>query len=461
MDPTKWLNTPDQTRIGALYDQLVALGSDGNPEMQLATDFTPNADGTEWTVVLRPGVTFHDGSPLSSKDVMYSLKRVMDSGAVASATLSSIDFDRSEAVDDGTIVFRLNRPAGDFPSFFVDPSTSIIKSGTTEFENPVGTGPFKFKSWTRGDRSIFERNDDYWGTKAHLDELVIMPMSDETARTNALMSGAVDVSVDVSPTAVSTLEKTGLQLSRKTGASASNFYLRTDSVPTDNPALREAMALAIDRQKCVDVALQGEGEVASDLFGFNFPSFPTDAPKISYDPEKAKSVLAKANISNPKLTLHLGPGGPGMVECAQVFQESAKAAGITIDISTVPGQDVFNPDAGYLSWDFGMTAWLGNSFQDVARLTMLDGAFFKETGFTDPAFDKAFYAAQALMDADARNAAYAELAKRIQGEHIYIIWGYGDFITAHTGNVHGLEAYAGGKSVGFRMAGLNEVWMTK
>lgn len=121
MDPTKWLNTPDQTRIGALYDQLVALGSDGNPEMQLATDFTPNADGTEWTVVLRPGVTFHDGSPLSSKDVMYSLKRVMDSGAVASATLSSIDFDRSEAVDDGTIVFRLNRPAGDFPSFFVDP----------------------------------------------------------------------------------------------------------------------------------------------------------------------------------------------------------------------------------------------------------------------------------------------------------------------------------------------------
>ncbi|BBZ33693.1 ABC transporter substrate-binding protein [Mycolicibacterium confluentis] len=459
LDPTKWANTPDQTRLGALYDQLVELGQDGSPQMLLASEFTPNEDGTEWTMSVRENVKFHDGTPLTAADVLYSLRRVVDSGAAAAATLSVVDFDRTEKVDDHTIVFQLKKPAGDFPSFFVDPSTSIVKSGTENFEAPVGTGPFKFKSWTRGDRSVFVRNDDYWGTKAHLDELVVMPMSDETARVNAVLSGAVDVSVDVSPTSVAAFEQAGVSVAAKTGAAASNFYMRADSAPTNQPALREALSLAIDRQKCVDVALQGKGTVASDLFGVNFPSFPKDAETISYDPERAKSVLAKAGINNPSITLHLGPGGPGMVECAQVFQESAKAAGITIDFSTVPGQDVFNPDAGYLSWDFGMTAWLGASFEYLARMTMLNGAFFDEVGFANPEFDRAFFEAQALMDADARNAAYAELAKQIQQEHIYIVWGYGDFLTAHAGKVQGLDAYAGGKQVGFRMAGLNEVWL--
>ncbi|WP_197373226.1 ABC transporter substrate-binding protein [Mycolicibacterium baixiangningiae] len=460
LDPTKWLNTPDQTRIGALYDQLTALSPDGSPQMLLAREITPNGDGTEWTMSLREGVTFHDGTPMTADDVLYSIRRVIDSGAVASATLSTVNMDRTEKVDDHTIVFRLNAPAGDFPAFFVDPSTSIVKNGATDFEHPIGTGPFKYKSWTRGDRSVFERNDSYWGQKAHVDELVIVPMADETARTNALLSGALDVSVDVAPTAVGTLEQSGMQITSKTGAAASNFYVRADTEPTKNPAVREALALAIDRQKCVDVALQGKGTVASDLFGLNFPSFPKDAPQISYDPDRARSLLEKAGLAPLTITLTMGPGGAGMVECAQVFQESAKDAGITINIETIPGQDVFNPDAGYLSWDFGMTNWIGNSFQDVARLTMLTDAFFDEIGFANPEFDKAFAHAQGLMDADERNAAYAALAKQVQGEHIYLVWGYGDFITAHSSRVQGLDAYAGGKAMGFRLAGLNEAWVS-
>ncbi len=460
LDPTKWLNSPDQTRIGALYDQLTALSPEGSPEMLLATAITPNADGTEWTVALREGVTFHDGSPMTADDVLYSIRRVKDSGAVASATLATVDMDRSEKVDDHTILFRLTTPVGDFPAFFVDPSTSIVKNGATDFEHPIGTGPFKFKSWTRGDRSVFERNDAYWGQKAHVDELVVVPMADETARTNALLSGALDMSVDVAPTAVSTLEQSGMQITSKTGAAASNFYLRADTEPTKTPAVREALALAIDRQKCVDVALQGKGTVASDLFGANFPSFPKDAPEITYDPERARSVLEKAGLAPLTVTLTMGPGGAGMVECAQVFQESAKDAGITINIDTIPGQDVFNPDAGYLSWGFGMTNWIGNSFQDVARLTMLTNAFFDEVGFANPEFDKAFAHAQSLLDADERNAAYAALAKQVQGQHIYLVWGYGDFLTAHSSRVHGLDAYAGGKAMGFRMAGLNEAWVS-
>lgn len=461
LDPTKWLAAPDQTRIGALYDQLTALSPEGSPELLLAREITPNTDGTEWTVRIREGVTFHDGSPMTADDVLYSIRRVKDSGAVASATLSTVDMDRSEKVDDHTIVFRLSAPVGDFPAFFVDPSTSIVKNGATDFEKPIGTGPFKFQSWTRGDRSVFVRNDSYWGQKARVDELVVVPMADETARTNALLSGAIDVAVDVAPTSVSTFESSGMRTTSKTGAAASNFYLRADTEPTENPALREALALAIDRQKCVDVALQGKGTVASDLFGRNFPSFPTDAPEISYDPDRARTLLERAGLAPATVTLTMGPGGAGMVECAQVFQESAKAAGITINIETIPGQDVFNPDAGYLSWDFGMTNWMGNSFQDVARLTMLTDAFFDEIGFANPEFDKKFAEAQSLMDTDERNAAYAALAKQVQAEHIYIVWGYGDFVTAHSSRVQGLDAYAGGEAMGFRMAGLNEAWVSQ
>jgi peptide/nickel transport system substrate-binding protein len=126
-----------------------------------------------------------------------------------------------------------------------------------------------------------------------------------------------------------------------------------------------------------------------------------------------------------------------MAECAQVLKESASAAGITIDVRTIPGQDLFNPEAGYLSYGFGATSWTGPSFQETVRLALLCDSFFTETHFCDPSFDEAFREAEGIVDAAERQAAYDAL-QEIQWERGgYVVWGLQEIWDGYASDLQG------------------------
>lgn len=425
LDPHKWLTLIDLARLGALYDTLTFYGPDGSPAFALAESMEPNSDATEWTVRLRSGVAFHDGKPLTADDVLYTWKRIIDESLQGRLALEVIDLERTAKVDDLTLHVVLKRPHAEFPLLTADVSTSIIPDDFTDFENPNGTGPFRFVSWTRGERSLFARNPEYWQSgRPYVDELEIISIPDGTARGNALLAGDLDIASLLPYTSAEQVDSgDSTFLVRRPGAVAAVLYMRADTPPFDDPRVRQALRLAIDREKCVETGLLGFGEVGNDLFGPAHASYNKDLPQRTYDPATARQLLEQAGKANLRVELVSGKFGQGLFECTQVFRESARQAGIQIDIREVPPGELFNLDTVYLKVGFGGTGWGGTSFQEIVRSALLCEAFFNETAHCNRDFDEQFQEAEGTLDPTERSRLYDELQRDLWESGGYIVWG--------------------------------------
>lgn len=459
LDPTTWLTVLELARISAVFDRLTKINENGKPELMLAQAMTPNADASVWTVKLHPGVKFHDGTPLTSKDVLYSFRSAVGRGYFAATNFSMINLDKSRAVDDLTVEFVLNAPNAEFDRVVSDASASIIKDGTTDFSTTaIGTGPYKIVNWVPGVRTELARNEAYWGSPVALDELDMIEIDDDNARINALLSGQIDLAVNVPPYFATQLEgASGYSVAYGSGSTAPAFYMRQDKAPFDKAEVRQALRLAIDRKKCVEVALDGRGAVGNDLFGPSHPSYARDIPQREYDPEAARKLLDKAGIGELQVELVTAPG-VGMLECATVFKESAKKAGIDISIRQISPADLYNTQSVYLQVPFGTTEWKGVSFQEMARTGLLQSSFANETANKKPAFDAAFAKAEAELDATARNQQFAALQRTLWDDGGYIVWGIQTPVTAFSDRVQGYQALAGAE-VGFLPSGLGDLWI--
>ena len=184
----------DQARIIQLYNSLTELDLDAKVKLSLAEEVTPNATATEWTVRLRPGVTFHNGKPLTADDVIFSFQRIMNpkSPKPGAAQLSSLDYKNLKKVDERTVRFPFASPFSPFVQLIADYYYFVVPVGY-DVRRPIGTGPFKFDTFTAGQQSTFLRNENYWEPGLpYLDEVVITDFADETSQINALISGQVD-----------------------------------------------------------------------------------------------------------------------------------------------------------------------------------------------------------------------------------------------------------------------------
>lgn len=459
LDPTTWLTIMELARISAVFDRLTKINEDGKPELMLAQAIAPNADASVWTVKLRPGVKFHDGTPLTARDVLHSFKSAVARGYFAAANFSMIDLEKSRIVDDLTVEFVLNAPNAEFDRVVSDASASIIKDGTTDFSTTaIGTGPYKIVNWVPGVRTELARNEAYWGSPVALDKLDMIEIDDDNTRINALLSGQIDLAMNVPPYFAAQLEGApGYSVVYGSGSTAPAFYMRQDKPPFDKVEVRQALRLAIDRKKCVEVALDGRGTVGNDLFGPSHPSYARDIPQREYDPEAARKLLDKAGIGELEVELVTAPV-VGMLECATVFKESAKKAGIDISIRQISPADLYNTQSIYLQVPFGTTEWKGVSFQEMARTGLLQASYANETANERPAFDAAFAKAEAELDPTARNAQFAALQRTLWDDGGYIVWGIQTPVTAFSDRVGGYEGLAGAE-VGFLPSGLGNLWI--
>lgn len=459
LDPTTWLTSMELARISAVFDRLTKINEKGEPELMLAQAMTPNADASVWTVKLRPGVQFHDGAPLTAADVLYSFKSAVERGYYAATNFSMIDLAKSSVVDDLTVEFVLNAANAEFDRVVADASASIIKTGTTDFSTKaVGTGPYKLSDWVPGVRTELARNEAYWGHPVALDTLEMIEIDDDNARINALLSGQIDLAVNVPPYFAAQLEAApGYSIALGNGYTAPAFYMRQDTPPFDKVEVRQALRLAIDRQKCVDVALDGLGTVGNDLFGPSYPSYARDVPQRQYDPEAARKLLDQAGIGSLEAELVTAPG-VGMLECATVFKESAKKAGIDISIRQISPADLYNTESVYLHLPFGTTEWGGVSFQEMTRTGLLQTSYANETAHKEAAFDTAFAKAEAELDDKTRNEQFATLQRKLWEQGGYIVWGIQTPLIAFSDRVGGFEGLAGA-NVGFVPSGLGDLWI--
>jgi peptide/nickel transport system substrate-binding protein len=344
-DPVRGPSGMSHVVIEQVYSTLMALDPDAKPYPELAESYEVGDDGLHYTFKLRPGVTFHNGDELTADDVKFSFDRLRakDSGYSYGSQVETIE--SIDVVDPHTVRFNLSRRTGPFLVYMAFPGSSIVpkklvESGHDLNANPVGSGPFKFVSYEPRSAIKFERNPHYFQDgKPYFDAMEYRIIPDVTALTNAVMSGEVNFSNEIPPkdwagvTANSDLKTQTLEGSRYYWLLPNN-----NAKPLDNPKVRQALGLALDRKALVAGAFFGQ---ATPILGGVIPQWNwahSDAKFFGERAEvtKAKALLAEAGVPNGfETSMTIASSFPAMVAMAPIIQANLAAVGIKAEIKTM------------------------------------------------------------------------------------------------------------------------------
>jgi len=439
IDPAKANVDADLARTYNLYDPLLQRDPDYKRALILAEEIEPGPGAKTFTIRLRDGVEFHNGKTLSADDLLYTWKRILDPkfANAAKAQLALVDMKRTRKLDKRTVRVQLKAANIGFPDNLVGSYTRVVPEGYDP-KSPVGTGPFKFKSFKAGDRSTFVRNENYHLGEVHVDELHIIDIPDPSARVNALIGGQLNVIASL-PAAQVQGVKANPKLRVLTGETGSwqPITMRTDQAPFNDVRVTEAFKLIIDRKQIIEQALNGYGAVANDTYARY--DVPTDGkiPQREQDLEKAKSLLKAAGQSGLTVEFVTAPVYVGLVEAAQVFAQQAKGAGVNIKIRKVDAGTFFGPN--YLKWRLAQDYWASNAFIAQSDVAVGPEAPFNETHFDDPKFYSLLSEIKRELDDTKRNEMILEAKRYIHDRSGYIIWGFSNSIDAYSAELVGLR----------------------
>lgn len=450
LDANAAVSYPDWCRILCMYDQLYYSNADFQPEYGLAEEIIPNSNATEWTIRLKPGITFHNGKDLTADDLLFTLNRIWNpkSPLEGASGLALLDIPGAKKRDQRTVTIPGHQPYFSFPDTLRDWFYFVVPVGYDP-KNPVGTGPFKFKSFTPGVQSVFVRNENYWNhPRPYIDELVIIDFPDPTARVNALVSGVVDVIDQIPPSIVSQLTNSSdvsLLVARDTGL-FNPITMQVDTPPFNDVRVRQAMRLIANRPQLIDASLGGYGQVCNDLFAIYDPAYDHAIPQRQQDLEQAKSLLKAAGQSDLQVTLVTGAVANGFVEGATVFAQQATAAGIKVAVQNLPTSTFYGQT--YLHRAFSQDTWTGVPYLTQVAQSMLKDSPYNDTHWYDEHYASLYRQAEAEADTAKRYDIIHEMQKMEWNEGGYLGYAFFGVVDAHSKKVHGLVPAKTGWSLG-------------
>lgn len=408
---THIINVSFQLRNG-----LVELAADGTLAPELAESWESDPTATTWVFKLRKGVQFHNGKDFGADDVIASINhhRGPESKSAAKAFVSQI----AEIKADGPHVVAVKLSAGnvDFPYVLADYTMQIFPAGTTNFNDGIGTGAYVLSALEPGVRAFATRNPNYFKSdRAHFEEVETLVMNDDSARTNGLRAGVIDVMNRVDLKTLNLLSRVpGVQIAEVAGRKHATFPMLTDQAPFADNDVRLALKYAIDRQQLLDVVLQGHGAIGNDQpIPGSARFFNASLPQRAYDVDKAKFHLNKAGAANTEFVLYTADAAfPGAVDAAALYKEQAAKAGITIRI-------VREPNDGYSSnvWrkkSWCMNFWSGRSTEDwMFSTAYAENAPWNDTNWRNPRFNTLLAQARVEFDEAKRGELYGEMQRLV------------------------------------------------
>ena len=449
IDGQNIVTRPDQARIVTGWETLVVFDSNFKLKFDgLAEEITAKTADV-WTIRVRDGIEFHNGKSLGADDVRYSLQRLVNPklGLFGGAALSSIDPKRIKKLDKRTIRLFLKRKdalildaLGQYIAGIVPVGYSPAAVGKA---NPnVGTGPYKVKSFTPGQRSVHVRNPNYWRSgQPYFDQVVIIDFPDDTARVNALLSGQIDAMTDVPPAQVAVVNgHSGTKVLESPSAAWTPICMRVDASPFDDVRVRQAMRLIADRPQMVAQALAGHGKIGNDLYAPFDEAYDTALPQRHQDIEKAKSLLKAAGKSGLTVDLQSTNGALGMNEGAQVFAQQAKAAGVNVNVKILDSGAFYGDQ--YLKWPFSTDFWGSRNYLSQVAAGSLPTSPYNETHWPDSAdsqFLSLYKQALGTVDRTKRAVIEREMQKLEYDNGGYIVWGFSTLLDGYSTKVKGLK----------------------
>ena len=410
--------------FGQVRNNLTEVSNTGDLVPELAESWDSTPDAATWMFKIRQGVEFHNGKTLDSQDVVDSLRHHLheDSKSAAKGILGGI-----ESVDaDGThgVTVGLKGGDADFPFLMSDYHLLICPSngdGTIDWQSGTGTGGYTLAEHEPGIRTLTRRNPNYWKEgKGHFDEVETLQIADPNARLNALRTNSVDCINNVDPKIVERLKRLpGIHVRSVTGNKQLTMPMRTDTAPFDNNDVRLAIKNVFNRQEWFDKIIFGYGEIGNDnpIGPANIYRATTDElPQRIYDPDKAKYHLKQAGMDRLSIQFHAAEiAFSGAVNAGQLLQESARPAGIDIEL-------VREPDDGYWSnvWmnkAFSACYWSGRPTENwiFSQIYAAD-ASWNDTFWKHDRFNELLIQARAELDKAKRRELYVEMQRIVHDE---------------------------------------------
>jgi ABC-type transport system substrate-binding protein len=430
-DPVKakYLAIGDRSVIGAIEERLFDMDAKGNlvPELGLAAK--PSKDKKSWTITLRQGVFFHDGTPFNADAVVEHWQRLLDPANRFFALPHLKPVLAVQKLDEFTVQFLLKHPWASFlqticaPVAFQSyiPSPKAVREGTQD-RAPVGTGPFIFKEWKTNDRLVALRNPKYWRKgKPYLDSVTFRPMNDMQARFASLQSGETDlIHTDRGNNIRQALDERSLKVYQSDSSGPYNFLFNASKPPVNDVRVRQALAHAWNQELLVKLVYRDTLPLARDPFGA--PLSCGDAGYRQYDPDQARKLLAQYGKPVELELLHTATARGK--EAGEIAQRLFREVGVTLKLVPVTEGELFKR---VTSGDYQFAGWKLMDLPDMGPLlnnALHSGSSLNLTKYQSPQMDALLDQQNLSLDPAVRKKSLCAVAKLINDDAVYL-WGGG------------------------------------
>ena len=450
LDPRVGIDAASERIDNLIFDDLLSRGEDLNVAPGLAESWeTP--DSLTYVFHLHKGVTFHDGRPLTSRDVKWTFDSLLQ-GKIRSTKAAVYKFvDHIDAPDDFTLVFHMKQIDSTLLWNMSDGAIGIVPfgSGDEMTRHPIGSGPFKFVSAETDREVVIERNDQYWGEKARLPRVRFAVVPDETTEALELRKGSGDIAVNsLTPDTVVTLARDPaltIETAHGTRLAYLGFNLR-DPILKD-VRVRQAIAYALDRKPMIEYLWRNQAEAARSVLPTQSWAYNGDVAVYNHDPDKANQLLDSAGYSMVNgvrfhITMKTSTDANTRLMVA-VMQQQLRAVGIALDIRSFEFATFFS-DVTHGAFQMYGLRWIGgNEDPDIFEYAF-DSAKFPPNGanrgfYSNPRVDELINRARQEVDLKARKPLYAEVQQILAEEVPYINLWYLDNVLVHTRRVRNIE----------------------
>lgn len=462
LDPMKGLSANTWRMTANFYNNLTRREPGGEVKGEIAESWETNDLGTEWTFRLRPNVKFHDGSVLTSRDVVATFTKMTDPATAAPYVKDMGPI--KEVVADGNLAvkFVLSSPSADLPAALSTATARIISvSGIENFDkighNTYGTGPFILKSFSPNDQLVMERNPDYFGEAPKLDRVIVRVLPDPTSQIAALQNREIDAIAEVEGDTFTRLQSVdGVKTLNVAGGTFNGLIMMSHKPPFNDPRVRTALKLAIDRATLSNVITEGTGAPAYDHplsknYIFHDPSLDLMEPDV----QKARELLREAGYPDGfsmKVVVPTNP--PSREKLAVVVQAMASQVGIQMELELMD-------NARFLEsvWNKGDTSYIVNyttrATEDLILSRMYHGSRgSNEARWATPETDQMLDEALATTDPAVRRDIYSKFQKIARDEGPYLIGAFFNALAAHNDYVQDFPLLETGLDMRFDKASL-------
>lgn len=419
---------------------LTMINGDGSLGPDLADSWEASADASEWTFEITPNASFHSGRPVLASDVVASLNHHRGEATTSAAKALLADVTDITTDGDHTVKVTLSRGNADFPWLMTDYHLAICpanEDGSIDWQSGDGSGPYKIENGEFGVRFSLSRHDGWHREGAYFDAVELITLNDPNARQTSLVTGDVDAVSLIELKTMALLQRDpNLVIHNVPSAGAITMPMHCDTAPFDNPDVRNALKLSINRDEIIEKIAFGAATKGNDFHHSPAqPYYPENIAQREYDPDQAKSLLKKAGAEGLTVDLSVADSiYAGAVDMAVLYAEHAKAAGININVVREPN-DGYYSDV-WLKKPFCIVSWGARPTPDVMyTLAYKDDAAWNESRWQNARFNELLLQAKSELDDSLRAEMYAEMATLAKDDGGTVIPFFNNFVYANRANV--------------------------